>query len=90
MMDTSRRTETPVKIPPNARFRTTLSGSTVAEIKAHIIQFWAQFRVGNPNDDTFIQLDIVDGRKPSGFSAAAKAGELGQDVYVTRKTRSAA
>jgi hypothetical protein len=83
----SRRADAPVKCPGGALARTVECDITVEGVQAHVAAMWGRFRDGCPDDPAFMQMDVLEGRKPAGFKDHDRAGTLGKNVVVTRKVR---
>lgn len=72
-----------IKIPSGAICRSCLSIRSLNEAKAKIFGFIDSL----PEPFSVIQADVLEGRKPNGFSEAVKDGVFGNLVFVTKNTR---
>ena len=73
-----------IKLPSGSLFRTIVSVQTTEQVRTLVRNIWNNQMVEPEADPSWIQIDILEGRKPNGFSAAAKAGGLGVNVWVTK------
>ncbi len=87
VLDVNRRRDPVAKIPAAARLRKVLIGAGLDDVKTAISAAWGEVWNQVKRSDVFMQMDIIEGRKPAGFSAAVKAGALGSDVFLTPKVR---
>jgi len=88
LMPASYRLDESYKGPPGALARDIILAHSTAEVQAKIKAFWDQYLSRPDAEPSWIQLDLIEGRKPKGFSEAAKAGNLGLNVWLTKKIKS--
>jgi len=73
-----------IKLPANPLARDMPVVHTTAEVRDHISHMWDSYMGQENPGPAWMQLDIIEGRKVNGLSAAAKSGGLGVNVWVTK------
>jgi len=93
ILPASRRADPVVKCPGGALLRAVECAATVEQVRARVTAAWGRFRDGNADgpaaEPSYMQMDILENRKPPVFKDAERAGALGENVLVTRKVRDA-
>lgn len=60
----------------------TIEATSITEIKVRVIEFGATVAAAHPDKSFEVHVHLRDGRKPRGFDAAEKAGDLDTDAWM--------
>ena len=73
-----------IRLPAGSISRKILIVHSTEDAQREIARVWGKYMEQDHPKPAWIQLDILEGRKPNGFSEAAKSNKLGLNVWVTQ------